>query len=238
MNYKGFDEDFRCRGMQYEVGKKFTVGGEIEICENGLHSCKNPLDVLRYYEKPSHRYAIVSPSGSIDGPYCEDSKIASESLEILKEISRAQLFKESLKKAKAGDYIVTDGINVGSAERIVPGLSPIGVALRITDGEIIVISTYKFNICNWYTAIKLCENFNMLGLKWRLPSKEDIQNSDMKKAANFLGNIWLWLSKEYDTDDAWLWGYNSGSPYFGGYGKSHSGSSYYAVPFCNIKLND
>ena len=35
MNYKGFDEDFKCRGMQYEVGKEFSVTGRIEVCENG-----------------------------------------------------------------------------------------------------------------------------------------------------------------------------------------------------------
>lgn len=47
--YKGFDEDLSCRGMQYEVGKDYEVGGEIQCCKNELHACENPLDVLCYY---------------------------------------------------------------------------------------------------------------------------------------------------------------------------------------------
>ena len=33
--YKGFDKDLKCRNMQYEVGKEFTVDGEIIHCKNG-----------------------------------------------------------------------------------------------------------------------------------------------------------------------------------------------------------
>lgn len=47
--YKGMDSKMQCRGMQYEVGKEFSVDGEIECCGNGLHACERPLDVLGYY---------------------------------------------------------------------------------------------------------------------------------------------------------------------------------------------
>lgn len=61
--YKGFDLDLRCRGMQYEIGKVASVKGRPVLCENGLHFCVNPLDVLSYYEPLISRYCVVKPQG-------------------------------------------------------------------------------------------------------------------------------------------------------------------------------
>lgn len=49
ISYKGMDSKMQCRGMQYEVGKEFSVDGDIECCGNGLHACERPLDVFGYY---------------------------------------------------------------------------------------------------------------------------------------------------------------------------------------------
>ena len=46
--YKGFDENLRCRGYQFEVGKEYEQEGEIVCCENGFHACTNPFDVLNH----------------------------------------------------------------------------------------------------------------------------------------------------------------------------------------------
>lgn len=59
VGYKGFDANFKCRSMQYEVGKEFAAEGEIKACNNGLHYCENPLDVLSYYEPNSSKFAEV-----------------------------------------------------------------------------------------------------------------------------------------------------------------------------------
>ena len=33
--YKGMTKDMKCRGMQFEIGKKYCVNGDIELCKNG-----------------------------------------------------------------------------------------------------------------------------------------------------------------------------------------------------------
>lgn len=56
--YKGFERDFTCRGMQYEVGKTYEIEGEPKLCERGFHFCTSPLAVFEYYA-PTERFAIV-----------------------------------------------------------------------------------------------------------------------------------------------------------------------------------
>lgn len=56
--YKGFERDFTCRGMQYDVGKTYVLEGEPKLCERGFHFCTSPLAVFEYYA-PTERFAIV-----------------------------------------------------------------------------------------------------------------------------------------------------------------------------------
>ena len=56
--YKGFERDFTCRGMQYEVGKTYVLEGDPKLCERGFHFCTSPLAVFEYYH-PTERFAIV-----------------------------------------------------------------------------------------------------------------------------------------------------------------------------------
>ncbi len=64
--YKGFDKNLRCRGFQYEVGKRYEHPGRIEMCSSGFHACVNPLDVLDYYDfGGDNRFCKVTLSGAI-----------------------------------------------------------------------------------------------------------------------------------------------------------------------------
>ena len=47
--YKGTKEDMTCRGFQFELGKTYKAQGEIEVCRNGFHFCKNLGHVFDYY---------------------------------------------------------------------------------------------------------------------------------------------------------------------------------------------
>ena len=46
--YKGFNKGMICRGKQYTENTVFEEP-EANICENGMHFCENPFDVLNYY---------------------------------------------------------------------------------------------------------------------------------------------------------------------------------------------
>ena len=58
-SYKGFDNDFCCRGFQYEVGKEYEIKGEIKCCERGFHACESPMEVFDYYDMLNSRFAEV-----------------------------------------------------------------------------------------------------------------------------------------------------------------------------------
>lgn len=99
--YKGMNSKMQCRGMQYEVGKEFSVDGDIECCGNGLHACERPLDVFCYYAPGAGaRYFRVEQSGEMarDG---RDSKVASRKMRGDAEIGIPGLVKAHIEYVKA-----------------------------------------------------------------------------------------------------------------------------------------
>ena len=46
--YKAFEKGMICNGKQYAENTVFEEESA-EICQSGMHFCKNPLDVLDYY---------------------------------------------------------------------------------------------------------------------------------------------------------------------------------------------
>ena len=92
--YKGTDKDMKCRGMQYEVGKTYEADGAVRCGSVGLHSCKAPFDVLKYYGlKDSNRYFEAEADGKISKDKDGDSKIASSKLTLKAEIGLPGLIK-------------------------------------------------------------------------------------------------------------------------------------------------
>ena len=47
--YKAFEKGLICRGKQYAENTVFEEE-KAEICESGMHFCKNPFDVLDHYD--------------------------------------------------------------------------------------------------------------------------------------------------------------------------------------------
>lgn len=103
--YKGFNKDFKCIDMQYKIGKEFSTDGKLELCENGLHFCKFPLDVIRHYGITTSRFATVESTGMVkdDNPYNiseEDTKVCTNKLKICSEISISGLIDATIKSIK------------------------------------------------------------------------------------------------------------------------------------------
>ena len=93
--YKGMDENMRCRGKQYEVGKTYTED-KADCCHAGMHACVNPLDVFRYYRLDGkNRFFEVECSGDVSKDD-RDSKLACTELTIKGEMNFAGLVKATV----------------------------------------------------------------------------------------------------------------------------------------------
>jgi len=62
--FKAFDQDLKCRGFQYEVGKTYDETN-ISMCNRGFHFCENPFDILDFYDLCESRFASVEALASV-----------------------------------------------------------------------------------------------------------------------------------------------------------------------------
>ncbi len=93
--FKGFSQDWTCRGFAYALGESYTHSGSAVACESGFHACEYPLDVFSYYPPASSRFALVEQSGELsrrDG----DTKVASSKITIKAEINFAGIIKAAI----------------------------------------------------------------------------------------------------------------------------------------------
>lgn len=88
--YKGFDENFCCRDFQYEVGKEYHINGDVKMCENGFHACKDLMDTFNYYPMGNSRFAIVKLWGDV---LYGNNKMCASDIEIVEELSLKDIVK-------------------------------------------------------------------------------------------------------------------------------------------------
>ena len=102
--YKGFDKDWKCRDMQYEVGKTYEEA-EARLCNKGLHFCENPFDVFNYYSPSNQsRYAVVEAENVTDEKDSDTKRVAKK-LTIKTELNLIGI-------VKAGMEYIKEHINV------------------------------------------------------------------------------------------------------------------------------
>ena len=88
--YKAFLSDMTTKhgdNTVYEVGKTYTVEGEVRICENGYHFCKKCVDVYDYYSKLC-RICEVSVTGAVQ---TQGNKSVGRRLKILRELTADEI---------------------------------------------------------------------------------------------------------------------------------------------------
>jgi hypothetical protein len=106
--FKGLDQDFKCKGYQFEAGKTYEHMGRVAACESGFHACESPLDVWTYYGPAESRFALVELSGELSR-HEGDSKIAAARIHIKAELVLPDFIKRAvtwmINCAKAGDEV-------------------------------------------------------------------------------------------------------------------------------------
>ena len=110
-SYKAFDENLRCRGFQYEVGKEYDINGDIQCCKRGFHACESPMEVWDYYDMLTSRFAEVEQSGKISTE-ADSTKICSSHIKIKAELKLADIINigvEWLKALTAPSKVKADG---------------------------------------------------------------------------------------------------------------------------------
>lgn len=88
--YKEFDENFCCRDFQYEVGKEYHITGDLKICKNGFHACKDLMNTFNYYPMENSRFAIVKLWGDV---LYGDDKMCASDIEIVEELPLKDIVK-------------------------------------------------------------------------------------------------------------------------------------------------
>ena len=122
--YKGMSKDMTAYGgFAYEPGGSYSVEGPIRCCNNGLHACEAPLNVLRFYpNRDGNRYFEVEQSGVIDR---NPDKTASSEIKIGAEIGLPGLIKAHFEytraKAETGQKAGDEGCLAGGADSNLAG---------------------------------------------------------------------------------------------------------------------
>ena len=94
-SYKGFDENLKCRGFQYEIGKEYEEP-DAAACQKGFHACEDPIETFGYYPPATSRYCEVEQDGKISRD-SDDSKVASSKIKIGAEIGIKGIIEAGVK---------------------------------------------------------------------------------------------------------------------------------------------
>lgn len=113
--YKGFNPDMTCRGYQFEENKTYTHEGKVELCKNGFHACKNPLDCFAYYNPAESVYHEVEME-DVSDERKDDSKVVGKVIKIGARLSIGKMVQAAVdyssshvdktkqQQVMAGDY--------------------------------------------------------------------------------------------------------------------------------------
>ncbi len=91
--YKALDQDMRAtygNNMQYELGKNYSVYGEVIPCMNGFHFCKKIEYLNCYYDITGSRIFEVEADGIIRQ---DEIKYVAEKIKLVRELSKEEIKK-------------------------------------------------------------------------------------------------------------------------------------------------
>ena len=86
--YKGVKQDLTCRGFQYEIGKTYEYDGDIELCRQGFHFCRELRNVHDFYNLKQSRICEIVADGKIED---DGIKSVCSRISIVRELSREEI---------------------------------------------------------------------------------------------------------------------------------------------------
>lgn len=104
--YKATHSDLKCRGYQYEIGKKHIHEGDLVLCNKGFHFCEKLEDCIYYYSGEKDRFFEVIAE-EVSHEMGGDSKRVAREITLGKEVF-LPLHKESfqLKMVKQVSWMI------------------------------------------------------------------------------------------------------------------------------------
>ena len=74
--------------MSYEIGKKYTIIGKLQMCKNGFHFCEELEDIENHYTITESRIFEIEAEGKIIDEY---DKSCAESITLIRELSNEEI---------------------------------------------------------------------------------------------------------------------------------------------------
>ena len=89
--YKVFNEDWTCRGFEFEVGQTYEHKGTLSVCNSGFHFCEKVADCFNYYSlDQNNKVAEVVAHGEVK---TEADKSCTDKIEIVREIAWSEMLE-------------------------------------------------------------------------------------------------------------------------------------------------
>lgn len=87
--FKAFNADLTCNNFQYNETDTFTCDGEIKLCGNGFHACKNAFDLFNYYCGELGKDIVIYEVKltGVSKEKSSDSKVVGKTIKLLKKIN-------------------------------------------------------------------------------------------------------------------------------------------------------
>lgn len=87
--YKATNAAMMCRGHQFELGKWYSVEGELEVCGNGFHFCEHPSGPWGHYPSLGTRIFKCEAKDVLETPFeaGADHKLVARHIRLVEEIT-------------------------------------------------------------------------------------------------------------------------------------------------------
>ena len=182
--FKAFEKGLICRGKQYAENTIFEEESA-EICKSGMHFCKNPFEVLRYYSFVNDNAELneFAEVESLDEAKTDDGeKFTTKKLKIGAKINIAGLAKAFVEYTTANiDFENAAATNTGDrSAATVKGKESFAIATGIEGkargalGCYIAVAEWKYEN----------EKYNLVGFKTHIVDGKTIKENTFYSLVN------------------------------------------------------